>query len=222
MATAKKQASNPVERTPPKLTRKEKSAINKTKHRAKRAENHAMRIILAKELRPNPANSRVVHPEGGKKPVIYTKELGERICLMFATDETMSLLRMNSDPTLPTVWTFYAWLKDQPILAKCYAHAREVNFDLRAQELEHWAATPRPGEIVTERSGGKDGDTVEVRRVDNVERTKLMVETRKWILSKERPKKYGIQPIDVEDGSPLQDLLNQFRARSKEIEAGQG
>jgi hypothetical protein len=178
--------------------------------------------VLAKELRPNPANRMVVHPEGGKKPVVYTKELGERICFMFATDETMSLLRMNSDPTLPTVWTFYAWLKTQPILAKLYAHAREVNFDLRAQELEHWAATPRPGEIVTERSGGKDGDTVEVRRVDNVERTKLMVETRKWILSKERPKKFGLQPIDVEDGSPLQDLLNQFRARSKEIEEGQG
>jgi hypothetical protein len=141
---------------------------------------------------------------------------------MFATDETMSLLRMNSDPTLPTVWTFYAWLKDQPILAKLYNHAREVNFDLRAQELEHWAATPRPGEIVTERSGGKDGDTIEVRRVDNVERTKLMVETRKWILSKERPKKYGLQPIEIDGNDALQELLAQFRNRSKEIEESRG
>jgi Bacteriophage Sf6, terminase small subunit-like len=238
MATAKKRgapASAPVRQK--KLTRKEKSAINKAVYAAKQAaakaerqarfvDRHKSRIVLAKELRPNPANPKVVHPDDGRKPTAYTKELGDRICYMFSTDPEMSLLRMNADPTLPTVGSFYGWLRDNEDLAKMYHNAREMQQDLKAAEMEEWTKTPLVGTIRTVRTGvdfkGKPIESEEVREIDNVDRARLMVETRKWILAKERPKKYGLQPIDVADNGPLQELLAQFRARSKELEGDGG
>jgi hypothetical protein len=69
------------------------------------------------------------------------------------------------------------------------------------------------------RTGGRDGDTTETREFDNVDRARLAVETQKWLLARESPKKYGVQPVDPDSGNDaLQELLAQFRSRSQEIE----
>jgi hypothetical protein len=228
MAPAKDQGkgvppSQSKARTPvKKLTRKEKHAINAAEHRVNNTARHRQRIAIQKELRPEPANRTVVHPDGGSKPTLYTEDIGARICYLFSTDPKFSLLKMNSDPTLPTVWTFYTWLREQPTFDKLYSRAREIQCDLKAAEIEEWCATPLLGTVRVTRSGkdlkGHDIDSEELRESDNVDRARLMVETRKWLLSKERPKKYGIAPIEADQGSGLSELLNQFKARYKEIE----
>jgi hypothetical protein len=192
-----------------KLTRKEKSVANKAAYHAAFAEEQA-------EM-PPPANRTVVHGVM-PKPTKYDAELGKRICLMFATDPEMNLLKMNSDPELPTVWHFYEWLRDHSDFDKLYTRAREIQGDVQAAELETIAATPMLGTITVKRTGGKDGDTTETRTHDNVDRARLRVDTRKWLLSKLRPKKYGLQPIEVEGNDALQELLGAFRQRSTEIE----
>ena len=223
MAPAKKAKGAPPpadKRTPKKLTRKEKHEVNAAEHRVRGAARHRARINLAKELRPDPpGHSMPVAKavDGAPRPSVYTEDVGARVCFMFATDPKMTLLKMNADPSLPTVWTFYEWLRQQPTLDKLYSRAREIQCDLKAAEIEEWSARPLIGETTVERSGGKDGDTVEVRRADNVDRARLMVETRKWLLSKERPKKYGVQPLEVGD-SGNEQLKALFDALKTEAE----
>jgi hypothetical protein len=221
MATAKRQAPKPVAAAvPKKLTRKEKSRRNKEAYRKAQQEEFAK---LKRQGIIRTATGKALVVRGDKpKPVDYDPVIARRICLMFAADPNMSLLVLNNDPTLPTVWTFYEWLIDHPDFSKLYSRARELNCDLKAADIERMSTEPLIGEVVTKRTGtgfkGNPIDSEETKTYDNVDRARLAVETRKWILSKERPRKYGVQPIELDDNSGLQDLLAQFRARSLEIE----
>lgn len=197
-----------------KLTRKEKHVINAANYRKAQAD-----IIAAKKVAIE-IRHKQGRPKGtGDRPTIYNEDLGCKICLMFATDVDAKLMDVQKDTSLPTVYTVYEWLRTVPSFARSYARARELQADLQAEELRDLARKPLIGEITVKRSGGKDGNTTEVRTHDNVERARLIVDTDKWLLSKLRPKKYGVQPLEAEDGNDaLQELLNQFRSRSQAIE----
>jgi hypothetical protein len=156
------------------------------------------------------------------KPVKYDEELGRRICLMFATDPGMSLMKLNSDPDLPTLWHFYEWMRDNPHLEKDYGRAREAHLDLQAAELEEWSTAPLIGTRTTRRSKTSEtsGDEVseETQEYDNIERAKLRVSTRQWLLARLRPRKYGVAPAESGNGGALQELLDSFRKRDQDIE----
>ena len=201
-----------------KLTRKEKHVINSANYRKAQAG-----IIAAKKAAIE-VRRKQGRPKGtGDRPTIYTEDLGCKICLMFATDVDAKLMDVQKDTALPTVYTVYEWLRTIPSFARSYARARELQADLQAEELRELARKPLLGEIIVKRTGGKDGNTTEIRTHDNVERARLIVDTDKWLLSKSRPKKYGAQPFEAEDSNDaLQELLNQFRSRSQEIENSQG
>ena len=223
MAAGKRQASKPVERTPPKkLTYKEKkaakSAINKAAHLARKNAARAHELSKHPALIKTPSGMAKVI--GDNKPIEYDPLIAEQICVRFSSDPFMSLQVLNATPEYPTVWTFYKWLKEQPECKKMYDIAREIWCDLRAGLIVQTSLEPLIGEERTTIIGGKDDGQVRVKRYDNVARAALVVDTQKWCLSKEMPRKYGVQPLSVEDGSPLQDLLNQFRNRSKELENG--
>lgn len=133
-------------------------------------------------------------------------------------------MKLNSNPELPTVWTFYEWLIEQPHFEKAYARAREINADLQAAELEDWASTPLIGrKTVRKTKSTDDGDeeVEEVHEYDNVERARLKAQTRQWLLSKYRPKKYGVAPIQLETAGDdaLTELIAQFRMRNGELNA---
>jgi hypothetical protein len=199
-------------------TRAEKSAANKKAyHKILAEESKSLR-----ELMP-PAAKTFVHPDGGKKPTEYTDALGELICLRFATDPSFSVLKLNSDPEMPSVLWFYKWLIEYPHLEKCYARARDIQADLQAAELEQWATESLIGRKTLTRSKSTDNgdeETTEVQEYDNIERARLKVQTRQWLLSKYRPRKYGVQPITLETtgDDALSELITQFRERNKELE----
>lgn len=75
--------------------------------------------------------------------------------------------------------TFLDWVKQDTQLAEQYAHAREALIDKLADELLEIADAP----VGTTDMGGTDSGAVAKQR--------LQVDTRKWILSKLAPKKYG-------------------------------
>ena len=226
MAPAKKAKAAPkasfakrasVPSAPKKLTRKEKHELNAALHKKTRAEVIAKHIP---KMQRNPGgvhNVTVIHGDT-PRPTEYDEELAGKICMMFATDPDMSLTRMNADPTLPTVWHFYEWCDSHSQLAKNFVRAREVQIDIQVERLKDTSYTVRPGIVKVTRTGGLQGDITEIRESDNIERTRLILDTEKWIYSKLRPKKYGAQPIEVEGNDALKDLLGAFRSRSKEIE----
>lgn len=75
---------------------------------------------------------------------------------------------------------------------KSYARAKQDALNTMADELLSLVDTPH---IARRTKRSATGVSVEV--YDNVERTRLQVDTRKWLLSKLAPKKYG-DKLDVD------------------------
>lgn len=101
--------------------------------------------------------------------------------------------------------TWSEWLAADAELASRYARARACLVERMAQELADIADEPPPL--------GPDG------KVDSgwVQKHRLQVDTRKWLLSKLAPKKYG-ERIEVagDETSPIQAAVTVAFVRAKE------
>ena len=87
-------------------------------------------------------------------------------------------------------------------LSERYARAKEAQLQVLADQLVDLADTDRICEKVTIKPDGSR----EVVILDQVERTKVQIDTRKWLLAKLNPKKYGDNAklaLTGEDGGPL-------------------
>lgn len=88
---------------------------------------------------------------------------------------------------LPDYTAIMDWLREDADIAHQYACAKEAQADWMAEEMIEIADVSRVGKKTTIKS---NGDTEEVTS-DMVDRARLQVETRKWLMGKLRPKKYG-------------------------------
>lgn len=85
--------------------------------------------------------------------------------------------------------TVFKWLRDYPKFSEQYARAKEVQVEAFAEDL---IAISDDGENDTyEVKIGDTGETVKKTDHDVIARSKLRVDTRKWLMSKMLPKKYG-------------------------------
>ncbi|UOR05856.1 hypothetical protein MUN82_01860 [Hymenobacter aerilatus] len=105
----------------------------------------------------------------------YSDEIREKICEGIA--EGKSLRKVCSQPGFPGASTVVDWLTKNhfPAFTEQYAHARKVAYQLMADELADIA----------------DDDSKDQQSKQNSQRSKLKVDTRKWVLSKMLPKVYG-------------------------------
>lgn len=71
-------------------------------------------------------------------------------------------------------------------LRQLYARAKDEQLQILADEIQQIADEPQPGEVVTLK-----GDEREVKIADMLDHRKLRIDSRKWLLSKLAPKKYG-------------------------------
>lgn len=93
----------------------------------------------------------------------------------------------DADELLPAPKTFYAWLKEDAELRNKYAHAKELMAEKMAEELLEIADDGRNDWMTIQRGG----EEVEVENHEVVNRSRLRIDTRKWLMSKLLPKKYG-------------------------------
>ena len=126
-----------------------------------------------------------------KPPVPYSDELGDLICQRLRNGETLRCICKSED--MPTESTVREWASEATSFAANYARARELGYAKMADE-------------VIALSDGLEAGT---NRFDPgvVQRHRLMVDSRKWILAKCLPKIYGDR-IDARladaNGEPLQ------------------
>ena len=121
------------------------------------------------------------------RPSTYPPEVEEAIFARLCTGE--SLRHICSDDDLPHESTVRKWvmLDNPPGIGTRYACARNMGLDSQAEEIIEISDTCREG--IIRKVSEKDGVTVEHR--DMVDRARLQVDARKWLLSKMRPDKYG-------------------------------
>lgn len=90
--------------------------------------------------------------------------------------------RMHDVPKV----AFYRAIGIDDDLQNRYALAKERQLDILAEEILELSDEHRPGERTKTGPKGKETTTG-----DMVERSKLQIEARKWLLAKLKPKKYG-------------------------------
>lgn len=94
--------------------------------------------------------------------------------------------------------TFNSWQDSDPVLAQQCAHARDMLLDHWAEEVLTVADEPPP--YVVDLGGGQRLDGAAVQHA------RLRVDSRKWLLSKLAPKRYGekvVQEHTGVDGGPI-------------------
>ena len=116
----------------------------------------------------------------------YSDAVGEAICVRLIEGE--SLREICEDPDLPSQRTVYRWLAAEPTFWQLYARAREAQMDRWSDEIVEIADDASNDYI--ERTG-KDGEVERVLDPEAVQRSKLRIDTRKWVMSKLAAKRYG-------------------------------
>jgi len=98
-----------------------------------------------------------------------------------------SLRSILKDENMPSSQTFYIWINDDESKSKQYARATEIRADLIFDEMIEIAddgTNDFTKKLLSEIE-------VEMLNSEHLQRSRLRIDTRKWILSKMNPKKYG-------------------------------
>ena len=141
----------------------------------------------------------------GKAPTIkWTDELEDAICSAIAVTPK-GLEHVCEENDFPNARSVYRHLIDSEAFSQKYARAREMQLQMLADQLVPLADTDR---ICRKRTIRADGSE-EVVILDQVERTKLQIETRKWLLGKLAPKKYGekLQHAGADGDGPVEVVV---------------
>jgi hypothetical protein len=101
------------------------------------------------------------------------------------------LRQILDDVEMPSRTDFYSWLDKYPDCSERYVRAKKIAADALYDELLAIASTPMPGETTT-----VDKDGVKIVTSDMLGHRRLMIDTIKWRLAKEAPKKFG-DKLDV-------------------------
>lgn len=125
------------------------------------------------------------------RPSLYTEDLANEICIAISLS-TQGLEHIcEAHDGFPNPDTIYTWRIKHNEFAEKYARARESQMELMAQEiLEIADETGRDTKVI------KHGDhETEVADSEWINRSRLRVDTRKWLMSKLAPKKYGDRTV---------------------------
>jgi hypothetical protein len=135
------------------------------------------------------------------RPSEYDPQVAADICHQVSiTTQSLEAI-CNAHDAFPSSRTFYRWLLDREDLRQLYARARDAQLQILADQIVPLADTDRICEKITIKADGSR----EVVVLDQVERSKLQIDSRKWLLSKLAPQKYGDkQQLTGPDGGPIQ------------------
>lgn len=144
-----------------------------------------------------------------KAVVKYSIEVVDKICQEIETSEK-GLNQILNKPEYPTVSSFMRWLQDEskPEVRELYARAKRMQAEFIADQLIMIADDSSNDYDYTD-----DGRVVENREFVN--RSKLRVDTRKWLLAKLNPKKYGDR-VETEHSGEIKIIPMQVQVSNDE------
>jgi hypothetical protein len=140
--------------------------------------------------------------KGGGRRSTYSAPIGKAICKMLA--KGMTLNEISSRRLMPPESTVRLWASNpqHPFAAK-YTQAREIGYLKMADDLVD-IADDGSNDWMERKQGDQ---TVTVADHEHISRSKLRIETRKWLLSKALPKVFGDKTsheVSGPDGGPIE------------------
>jgi hypothetical protein len=158
-------------------------------------------------------------------PIPYSTEIADRVLGELMQGRT--LIEVCDGPGMPSVGGVLLWVRrDRDGFAARYREAREVGAQIMVDELILIGDDSRRDHA---RHRGEDGETELVVDHENIARSRLRCENRRWILSRALPRIYGdrLQVTtrhDAGDGWPelLKELESQPRGLPSEDDPADG
>jgi hypothetical protein len=129
------------------------------------------------------------------RPSDYAPEVTAQICERMGLGE--SLREICRDETMPDKSTVMRWLARYSEFRDQYACARDTQADYYAEEILEIADD---GSNDWMERKNKDGSTYEVENHEVLNRSRLRVDTRKWLMARMAPKKYGDKVTQTLEG----------------------
>lgn len=147
--------------------------------------------MAKKTVKKKAAPKKMGRPDG------WSQEKADKICEMISTSHKS--LRTICLELKISVTMVLKWLRTRPEFTTQYTRAKEEQADYLAEEMIE-ISDDGTNDYMTITKGDA---TYNVENKEVTNRSRLRVETRKWIASKLKPKKYG-EKLDVtSDGKEL-------------------
>lgn len=159
------------------------------------------------ETTKNPDIKTGVPPKLGR-PSIFTQELADKVCERIA--EGYSMRTVCAPEGMPSISTLFKWIREIPGFTQQYARATEERTEAMSEDILD-IADDGSNDLMTIQKGNQSYE-IENKEVTN--RSRLRVDTRKWLMSKMKPKKYGDKVDVTSDGKAIQGnniLLSDFK-----------
>lgn len=149
-------------------------------------------------------------PAARGRPTTYTRAIADEVCKRL--EREYSLIRVCRDPKMPAESSVRGWvMADEDGFAARYARARMVGYQAMADEIVH-ISDDQSGDVIVDEDGKPRVDH------ENIQRARLMVDTRKWLLSKVLPKIYGDKVALTDgDGKPFMIQVVRFDLPAPEL-----
>lgn len=142
------------------------------------------------------------------RPSTYNADTATQICLRLAEGE--SLRQVCRDKEMPSRQTVYRWLEAEPGFRDQYRRARELLVEHWADELIDIADDTALDTVTKVTPQGREYEAVDH---ENIQRSKLRVNTRQWLMSKLAPRKYGDRVEHEHSGSVSHDHAHRLDDR---------
>ena len=119
------------------------------------------------------------------RPSGYSQELADRICDELSDGRSLRTVCLSED--LPDKATVFRWLREDKEFRDQYTRAKEESADAMSEDV-----------LDISDDGSNDwmeknfaGQKAWVTNGEALQRSRLRVDTRKWLMAKMKPKKYG-------------------------------
>jgi len=127
------------------------------------------------------------------RPTKYSQELAAKLCEQLS--EGISLRTVCLAKEMPNKSTVFNWLHTNQSFLDQYTRAKQESADAMAEDVIDIA--DNEDQLIEDGSGGYRHNPIQVQR------DRLRIETRKWLMAKMKPKKYGDKLDLTSDGKVL-------------------
>lgn len=141
--------------------------------------------------------TKIIKKNKGGRPTKYNKDIVAKICKEIIRGK--SIISITKSKDMPTISTIYLWLGAHEAFSELYTKAKEDQADTLVEEILDIA-------------DNSTNDWMKINDPDNmgyrvngeaINRARLRVDTRKWIASKLKAKKYGDKGITVTNNTQI-------------------
>jgi len=145
------------------------------------------------------------------RPTKYSQELADEICGQLANGDSMRTVCKPDN--MPCKATVFNWIRTKEGFLDQYTRAKQESADALTDEMLDIAddATNDWMEKLD-----KDEQSIGYQvNGDHIQRSRLRIETRKWLASKLKPKKYGDKvQLSGDPENPLTVLINEISGKT--------